>query len=110
YLWIVTIALFAVQFLAAPVSGDEPSGLRIAVFQVDATPPIGSPVAYAPTRKVEDPLSARGIVLLGVDRPIVLCAVDWLGIGNDGHQIFREKLAQAAETTVDRVTVHALHQ
>jgi hypothetical protein len=110
YLWIVTIALFVVQFLAAPVSGDEPSGLRIAVFQVDATPPIGSPVAYAPTRKVEDPLSARGIVLLGVDRPIVLCAVDWLGIGNDGHQIFREKLAQAAETTVDRVTVHALHQ
>src|SRR5690606_27392353 len=73
-------------------------------------PPVGSPVAYAPTRKIEDPLSARGIVVLGAGRPIVLCAVDWLGIGNDGHQIFREKLAEAAGTTADRVTVHALHQ
>ena len=86
------------------------SGLRIATFHVDATPPIGSPVAYAKARKIEDPLSARGIVILGANQPVVLCAVDWIGIGNSGHTLFREKLAAAAGTTPDRVAVHVLHQ
>ncbi len=84
--------------------------LRLAVFRVDATPPLGSPVAYAPARKIEDPLSARGVVLLGAGKPIVLCAVDWIGIGNRGHDVWREQLAEAAGTTPDRVAVHTLHQ
>jgi hypothetical protein len=84
--------------------------LRVGFFQADATPPLGSPVAYAPARKIEDPLSARGIVLLGAGKPIVLCAVDWIGIGNGGHDVWRERLAQAAGTTPDRVSVHTLHQ
>ncbi|MBL8223237.1 MAG: hypothetical protein JNL62_28640, partial [Bryobacterales bacterium] len=75
-----------------------------------ATPPLGSPVAYAPARSIEDPLSARGIVLLGIDKPIVLCAVDWIGIANGGHDAWRESLAKAVGTTSDRVAVHALHQ
>ena len=94
--------------LATPVAADD--GLRVAVFQADATPPIGSPVAYAPARKIEDPLSARGIVLLGAGEPIVLCAVDWIGIGNGGHDAWRRALAEAAGTTPGRVTVHTLHQ
>ena len=44
-------------------------------------------------------LRARGIVLLGAGEPIVLCAVDWIGIANEGHDLFREKLAIAAGTT-----------
>lgn len=92
------------------VPGDESEPVRIAVFETDATPPIGSPVAYAPVRKVEDPLSARGIVLLGAGKPIVLCAVDWIVISNEGHDAWRETLAEAAGTSVDRVAVHAVHQ
>ncbi len=84
--------------------------LKIAVFRVDATPPLGSPVAYAPARSVEDPLSARGIVLLGAGAPIVLCAVDWIGIGNGGYDFWRTELARAAGTDSSRVTVHTLHQ
>jgi len=84
--------------------------LRIATFNVDASPPIGSPVAYALTRKIVDPLSVRGIVLLSEDRPIVLCAVDWIGISNSAHDLWRKKLAQAAGTSTDRVAVHTLHQ
>ncbi|PHN02390.1 hypothetical protein CRP01_32515 [Flavilitoribacter nigricans DSM 23189 = NBRC 102662] len=84
--------------------------IRVGVFEVDTTPPIGSPVAYAPTRKIVDPLSARGIVILSDEQPIVLCAVDWLGIANEGLELWRKKLAKAAKTTVDRVSVHALHQ
>lgn len=84
--------------------------LRIATFNVDATPPIGSPVAYAPARKIEDPLSARGLVILGADKPVVICAVDWIGIGNGGQDVWKEKLAEAAGTLPNRVTVHVLHQ
>ena len=55
------------------------------VFHADATASIGSPVAYAPARSITDPLSARGVVILGAGAPIVICAVDWLGIGRSGR-------------------------
>ncbi len=85
--------------------------LRLAFFNVDATPPIGVPVAYAITRRIDDSLSARGVVLVPKnERPIVLCAVDWIGISNDGQDAWKNKLAAAAKTTPDRVSVHALHQ
>jgi hypothetical protein len=85
--------------------------LRVAVFDIDATPPIGNQMAYDPvTNKWDLSLRARGIVLLGAGQPIVLCAVDWIGIANEGHDAFRNALARAAETSPIRVTVHALHQ
>jgi hypothetical protein len=40
----------------------------------------------------------------------VLCAVDWVGISNGGYDAFREALARAAGTSVDRVALHTLHQ
>lgn len=84
--------------------------LRVGTFDVAASPPIGSPVAYAPARKIVDPLSARGVVLLGQGKPIVLCAVDWIGIGGRSHDQWRSELANAAGTSADRVAVHTLHQ
>ncbi|MGF1580975.1 MAG: hypothetical protein ACFCD0_16550 [Gemmataceae bacterium] len=90
--------------------GSEVKELRIATFDVDVTPPIGSPVAYASARKIDDPLTARGVVLLGAGQPIVLCAVDFIGIGNEGFDAWRNELAEAAGTTPDRVAVHSLHQ
>lgn len=84
--------------------------LRIAPFKADATPEIGMPVAYVKARSITDPLSARGVVLMGEGKPVVMCAVDWIGIGNGGHDEWRRGLAEAAGTTKDRVTVHALHQ
>ena len=85
-------------------------GIRVATFDVDASPPVGSPLAYDPTKETTTPLSARGIVVLGTGQPIVLCAVDWLGIANESHVEFRERLAAAAGTTAARVSVHSLHQ
>lgn len=107
---IVGLAMLAVAVLSIRAPAAEPAPLRVAVFCVDATPPLGSPVAYAPARSIQDPLSARGIVLLGAGKPIVLCAVDWIGIANGGHDLWREKLAEAAGTTPDHVAVHTLHQ
>jgi hypothetical protein len=85
--------------------------LRVATFDLDATPPVGSMMAYDPvTNHWELGLRARGIVLLGAGEPIVLCAVDWIGIANEGHDAFCGALARAAVTSPRRVAVHSLHQ
>ncbi len=98
---------------AAPEPGARLSatGLSLAVFDIDATPPIGSIMAYDPvTNKWDLGLRARGIVLLGAGQPIVLCAIDWIGIANEAHDTFCSRLAAAAGTTPERVAVHTLHQ
>lgn len=108
---VVCCAAFTVLLGSSCVSrgfAEEP--LRVGTFDVDASPPIGSPLAYDPTKGIQLPLSCRGIVLLGAGDPIVLCAVDWIGIGNGGNILFREGLAQAAGTDPQRVSVHTLHQ
>ncbi len=85
--------------------------LKVATFDVDATPPLGAPMAYDPVKRLDElTLRARGIVLIGGEKPIVLCAVDWIGIANEGHDAFCAALAEAAGTTPDHVAVHALHQ
>lgn len=87
------------------------AGLKIATFDVDATPPVGSMMAYDKVVRQDDlPLRCRGIVLIGAGEPIVLCAFDWIGLANEGHDAFREQLAKAAGTTRQRVAVHSLHQ
>lgn len=104
-------ALLACGWMLAGRSSAETNGLRIALFDIDATPPIGSHLAYDPvTNKWDLGLRARGIVLLGSEAPVVLCAIDWLGIANEGHDAFRDAVARAAGTKASRVAVHALHQ
>lgn len=113
--WIVLIHFGAVNCCIQRASAQATrtgtgSGLSIGYFDVDATPPIGSSLAYSPTRSVVETLRCRGVVLIGSDQPIVLCAVDWLGIGNESNLVFRERLARGAGTEVARVAVHTLHQ
>ena len=99
--------------LSALASSALAAEAAIATFSVDVTPPIGAPLCdglVPPADSVDDPLFARGIILFGDGQPIVLCAVDWVGIGNTGHDIWRAALAKAAGTTPDRVAVHCLHQ
>ena len=68
-------------------------------------------MAYDPVKRLDElTLRCRGIVIVGSGKPIVLCAVDWIGIANEGHDLFRERLATAAGTTAERVAVHTLHQ
>jgi hypothetical protein len=108
-------ALLVFALLLSPIGmwqtacADE--ALRLATFDVDATPPLGSAMAYEPVKRVADlTLRCRGIVILGAGQPIVLCAVDWIGIANAGHDAFRTALAAAAGTVPGRVAVHTLHQ
>src|SRR3954452_16005931 len=105
--FLISCTLFALAAGAALAQ----SAIKLAVFDVDATPPLGSAMAYDPVRRVDDlTLRCRGIVILGAEQPIVLCAVDWIGIANGGHDAFRAELAKAAGTVPERVAVHTLHQ
>jgi hypothetical protein len=86
--------------------------LHLTTFQSDATPPLGHPLCggwIEPARGVDDPLRALGIVLLGAGAPVVLCVVDWCGLRNDANRAWRQALAQAANTTPERVAVHCVH-
>jgi len=85
---------------------------HISTFAADVTPPLDHPLCggwIEPVRDVDDPLKALGVVLLGADKPIVLCAVDWCGIRNDAHLAWRTGLAEAANTTIDHVAVQSIH-
>lgn len=106
---VITCLLFAMN---KPANSEEAAGsMRLATFDIDATPPLGSMMAYDPVRRVDElGLRCRGVVLQGAGEPIVLCAVDWIGIGNEGHDAFCRTLAEAAGTSPARVAVHTLHQ
>lgn len=108
FVW-ACLFLSAVPALAHAVA--PAAGLRLATFNIDATPPVGSMMAYDKVRRHDDmPLQCRGVVLLGAGEPIVLCALDWIGVANAGQDIFRDALAAAAGTRRERVAVHCLHQ
>ncbi|MDD4729500.1 MAG: hypothetical protein PHN55_12220, partial [Dysgonamonadaceae bacterium] len=111
----ITLLLLAFSFTVFAQSSDqkniESDVLKIAVFDVDATPPVGSRLTYDPMIETgEMTLRARGVVLLGSDQPIVMCAIDWIGIANESQDVFKQSLAEAAGTTASRVVVHTLHQ
>jgi hypothetical protein len=95
------------------VSGAEAGSWKLATFQCDVTPPVGHPLLgnqFAPSKSVLDSLEARGFVLTGPDKPLVLVSIDWCEVRNDAFQRWRNVLAEAAGTTLQRVLVHTIHQ
>src|SRR5438552_3651953 len=86
--WLLSAPSLAAE--TAVVSAQREAGLRLGTFDIEATPPIGSHMAYDPvTNKWDLGLRARGVVLLGAGEPIVLAAMDWIGIANEGYDTFR---------------------
>ncbi|MDD5677287.1 MAG: hypothetical protein PHW60_04750 [Kiritimatiellae bacterium] len=86
--------------------------IKLAMFQTDATPPLKAPLCIGlvkPAKKIAAPLTVRGILITGAEDPIVICTVDWVEIGNGGHDFWRKILAEAAGTTTERVAVHTHH-
>ena len=101
-----------IGMLAAPLASAQ-NQLSVSTFQVDATPPMGSALCHGlvkPASRIGDPTTARGLILHGAGQPIILCAVDWTGLGTDLHDVWRAELAKAVGTTSSRVMVHSLHQ
>ena len=82
--------------------------LHLASFACDVTPPEDHPLCggwILPVRGVDDPLRALGVVLLGMGKPVVLCAVDWVGIRNEAFRTWRKALADAAHTTPEHTAI-----
>lgn len=87
--------------------------VSLATFRADVTPPVGHPLCggwAGSAVGVTDPLYALGVVLWGEEEPVMLCALDWCELCNDDHFLWRQRLAEAAETTPDRVAVQCVHQ
>ncbi|MGV8090533.1 MAG: hypothetical protein AB2L24_01530 [Mangrovibacterium sp.] len=92
-------------------SGPDVRTLQLAVFDIDVTPPVGTRLAYDTEISQWDlGLRAKGIVISGSGNPIVLCAIDWIGIANEGYDTFRKALAEGAGTVPERVALHTVHQ
>jgi len=112
----------ALKTIAAAVGGRlaKPEGAthaasryQLTSFTQDVTPPLGHPLFNGlPERAtaIVDPLEARGLVLTGPGKPIVLVAVDWCEIRNESYERWRSVLAQAAQTDRERVLVSCVHQ
>jgi hypothetical protein len=99
--------------LASVAKKSTQPALRLASFRCDVTPPLGHPLCggwIEPARTVDDPLQALGVILLGSGKPIVLCAVDWCGLRNDAHRVWRQALADAVHTAPENVAVQCVHQ
>ena len=94
-------------------AADSTENLRLGRFRFDVTPPAGHSLCggwIKPVTGIDDPLEAVGYVLLGAGKPIVICAVDWTGLLNSAHRQWRQALADAAGTSIDRVAVQCVHQ
>ncbi|MCP4192593.1 MAG: hypothetical protein GY768_18415 [Planctomycetaceae bacterium] len=94
-------------------AADSTENLRLGRFRFDVTPPAGHSLCggwIKPVTGVDDPLEAVGYVLQGAGKPIVICAVDWTGLLNSAHRQWRQALADAAGTSIDRVAVQCVHQ
>lgn len=115
---VISFIFLVILFIGIACNGEnnsgkalDSSGLKLAIFDIDATPPVGSHIAYNPVINTWDlGLRARGVVILGSGKPIVLCSVDWLGIANDSQDEFKRVMADAAGTVPERVAVHTIHQ
>ena len=100
FVWLYTY----LGIVAAPFS--------IVTFSADVTVPIGHGMMGGlwKAKSVADPLYAKGVVVLGGEKPVVLVSVDWCEIRNESFDRWREALAKAAGTTRERVFVSAIHQ
>jgi len=98
--------------LFANVAAQE-TALRLGSFTADITIPLGHRcmgILDTKALRIDDPLEARGFVLLGPDDPVVFLALDWCEVRNGAYDLWRNTLAAAAKTSRERVLVCSLHQ
>ncbi|HOF40076.1 MAG TPA: hypothetical protein PLD73_08380 [Candidatus Hydrogenedentes bacterium] len=85
---------------------------RLATFACDVTLPLGTPIysSYKPLETIEHPLMAKGVVIEQGNDRYVLCAVDYCELRNSTYDLFREAVAESAQTSISHVAVQTVHQ
>lgn len=106
----IGLFLLMAMFVQPAFAADKATGLRIATFQTDATPPIGYDMGYSVVKQLGEPLLVKGVVITGAGKPIILAAVDWVTVDGKTRDEWHALLAKAAGTSPDRVSLHHLHQ
>lgn len=109
----LTSLLHPAPLAAQTVEATSFSRFAVGTFSADVTIPLNHRcMGVLPTKsqRILDPLQAHGFVLLGGERPVVLCAIDWCEIRNGAYDHLRDALASAVGTRRDHVILSALHQ
>jgi hypothetical protein len=103
------LAFVSTVFLAPSLIAAE---FAVATFTVDVTVPLdhGMMGGSWKSKSVADPLYAKGVVIVGGEKPVVFVSVDWCEIRNDAYDRWRDEIAAAADTTRERVLVSSIHQ
>jgi len=85
---------------------------RIATFNADVTPPLGTPIysSFKPLEVIEQPLQAKGVIIDDGSARYVLCAVDYCELCNSTYTRWRKAVADAAGADPCRVALHTVHQ
>lgn len=86
--------------------------LHVAHFECDVTPPPGHALmggGIANATSVVDRLYARGFVLLGAGDPLVFVSVEWCELRNDALAAWRQRIADAVNTSPRRVLISCVH-
>jgi len=86
-----------------------PSGLRIALFASDVTPPLGHPLIKGTADEILQPMVLKGIVLDDGRTRLVIGAMDWCVLRGGAYDMFRNKMALAAGVPVTQVSIHMTH-
>src|SRR5437899_2816453 len=98
-----------------PDSMGSQSSFQVAPFVADVTPRLGDTLVFgldpdSTVAGIDHPLLAKGVVLRDAGGTCVLCALDWMCLGNDAYDLMRARIAQAAGTSPSRVVVHTVQQ
>ncbi len=112
FILVAITGMLLMNFTFPAKAQESPVLLNVSFFDMDVTPPVGSNyLSYDPQVGTWDlGLRAKGIIISGSGQPVVLCAIDWLSIGNEGMDAFKNTIADAAGTIPERVSVHSVHQ
>jgi hypothetical protein len=102
-------------FLAAPLflSGRLAGAplLRAAPFRCDVTPRAGEPLIWTtPLAQTLDPLWAKGILIEQGRNRLVLCALDWCGLGSSEYRRLQRAMARAAGGRTVTALLQSVHQ
>ncbi len=103
------LVLVMMGVLASLASAAE---FQLATFVLDVTPPVGHPCmggGIMPVQRVSEPLQARGFVLIGADKPLVVVCFDWCEIRGSAFEDWRSALAEVAGTEPSRVMITSSH-
>lgn len=84
--------------------------MKYTTFQLEVTPPVGTPMAYSVCQGVDFPIFIRGVLLDdGINRA-ALVACDYIYIWGQAWLDWRRHIAAAAHMEEERVLLHCLHQ